>query len=353
MKKIMLVRLSSLGDVIFNIPLANVLQRNGFEVTWLVSEKGIDVVKNNPAVKNAILIPLQRWKKDGFSIKNFFEFLSILRKIRKEHFDIAIDTQMMFKSMIWMKMCGAKRRICLKNGREFSSFGGNEVIDPIPSVNFSAHAVFQHLWYAKYLGLEGADEVKFTLPKVSDETKLKVDELLKDVDKSKPIVVIAPATTRKLKHWNKDNWKAVVNSIKDKCTLVFSGGAGDNELISYISGDNFLNLAGKTGIKDLIELFSRAAIVMAPDSGSAHLARATNIPTVISIFCCTPPSSYGPFGDDNKYFAISGHLKCQPCNSPRKCMIEGEGAEQCVNYPEPEEIINIVNKILQNCEHSV
>ena len=51
MKKIMLVRLSSLGDVIFNIPLANVLQRNGFEVTWLVSEKGIDVVKNNPAVK--------------------------------------------------------------------------------------------------------------------------------------------------------------------------------------------------------------------------------------------------------------------------------------------------------------
>ena len=256
MKKIMLVRLSSLGDVIFNIPLANVLQRNGFEVTWLVSEKGIDVVKNNPAVKNAILIPLQRWKKDGFSIKNFFEFLSILKKIRKEHFDIAIDTQMMFKSMIWMKLCGAKRRICLKNGREFSSFGGNEVIDPIPSVNFSAHAVFQHLWYAKYLGLEGADEVKFTLPKVSDETKLKVDELLKDVDKSKPIVVIAPATTRKLKHWNKDNWRTVVNSIKDKCTLVFSGGACDNELISYISGDNFLNLAGKTGIKDLIELFS-------------------------------------------------------------------------------------------------
>ena len=50
MKKIMLVRLSSLGDIIFNIPLCNVLKENGYEVTWLVSEKGIDIVKDNPCV---------------------------------------------------------------------------------------------------------------------------------------------------------------------------------------------------------------------------------------------------------------------------------------------------------------
>ena len=110
-KKIMLIRLSSLGDVIFNIPLANVLKNNGYEVTWLVSEKGIDIVKDNPAVKNAILIPIKKWKKDGFSIKNFIEFLSILKRIRNEHFDIAIDTQMMFKSMIWMRLCGKKKNL--------------------------------------------------------------------------------------------------------------------------------------------------------------------------------------------------------------------------------------------------
>lgn len=353
MKKALLVRLSSLGDVIFNIPLANVLQKNGYEVTWLVSEKGIDVVKDNPAVKNAVLIPLKKWKKNGFSIKNFFEFLKILQKLRKEHFDIAIDTQMMFKSMLWMKFCGAKRRICLKNGREFSSFGGNELIDPIPSPNFSVHAVFLHLAYAKYLGLEGADEVKFTLPATNDETKIKVDELLKNIDKSKPMVVIAPATTRKLKHWNKENWRKVVDAISDKCSLVFTGGEGDNDLIAYISENKFLNLAGKTNIKDLIEIFSRAALVMAPDSGSAHVARATNKPAVISIFCCTPASTYGPFGDDNKYFAVSGHLKCQPCHCTKKCPLEGDNAEQCVNYPKPDEIINIVNKILQNYKHSV
>ena len=351
-KKIMLVRLSSLGDVIFNIPLANVLTDNGYEVTWLVSEKGIDIVKDNPAVKNAVLIPLQRWKREGFSIKNMIEFFRLIKRLRDEHFDVAIDTQMMFKSMIWMRLCKAKRRICYSYGREFSNLGGNEFITPAPNPNWQTHAIFRHMQYAEYLGLEGTDRVKFTLPATSQETKNKVDELLKDVDNSKPLVVICPATTWKLKHWNKDNWKAVVEAIKDKCSLVFTGTAGDKDLISYISGDKFINLAGLTNIKDLIEIFSRAVLVMAPDSGSAHLARATEIPAVISIFCCTPPTFYGPFGDDKKYFALNGNLKCQPCHT-RKCPLEGKDAEQCVNYPKPEEIINIVNNILQNSKHSV
>lgn len=348
MKKAMLVKLSSLGDVIFNIPLANVLKKNGYEVTWLVSEKGIDVVDGNPAVKNAILVPFQRWKKNGFSIKNILEFIDIIKRIRKEKFDLALDTQVMFKSMLLMIFSGAKKRVCLKNAREFASLGANELIEQISSENYSVHAVFMYLWYAKCLGLDGADEVNFTLPTPSDETKLKVDNLLKDIDASKPIVIIAPATTRRLKHWNKDNWKTVAEAIGDKCNLIFTGGACDNDLISYISDGKYLNLAGKTNIKDLIEIYSRAKLVMAPDSGSVQIARATNIPAVISIFCGTPSTMYGPFGDDNKYFAISGNLKCQPCYNTVTCPLTGEDAEQCINYPRPEKIINIVNKILQN-----
>lgn len=352
MKKVMLIRLSSLGDVIFNIPLANVLKDNGYEVTWLVSEKGIDVVKNNPAVDKAVLIPLKKWKQNGFCIRNVIEFFQILKKLRSEHFDVAIDTQMMFKSMLWMKFCGAKRRICYTYGREFSHLGGNERFVPAPIINFSLHAVKEHLQYAKYLQLNDYDKIKFTLPPSQTDTIQKVDNLLKNLDKSKPVVVICPATTWRLKHWNRDNWKQLIAAIKDKCSLIFSGTENDKELISYIGGDEHINIAGKTNVKDLIEVFSRAQIVISPDSGSAHLARATEIPAVISIFCCTPPTRYGPFGDDNKYFAISGNLNCQPCHT-RVCPLKGEKAEQCVNYPAPEKIINIVNKLLQNCKHSV
>ncbi len=352
MKKLLLIKLSSLGDIIFNIPLANVLKKNGYEITWLVSEKGYDVINNNPAVEKAILVPLVKWKKNGFSLKNFIEFLKIANEVRKEHFDVAIDSQMMFKSMLWMILCKAKRKLVFEYGREFSTLAGNEVVKRAPNPNYSTNVVVQYMQFAKHMQLEGTENIKYTLPPSTEETIQKVDELLKDLDKTKPMVVICPATTWKMKHWKKDNWKKVVDAIQDKCSLVFTGTERDNDLISYISGGKFINLAGKTRVKELIELFSRADLVMAPDSGSAHLARATEKPSVVTIFCCTPKTMYAPLGDPEKYVSIRGDLDCAPCHS-RKCHLKGEKAKLCRTKPEPQEIINIVNKILQNSKHSV
>lgn len=347
--KILIVRLSSLGDILHNIPLANQLKSAGYEVDWLVSEKGFDLIKNNPCVDNAILAPVVKWKKRGISIISFFEYLKILFQLRKKKYDIAIDTQGIFKTMYWMKFCGAKRRIAPKYAKEFAYLGGNELITN--TYNPKRQNVINYLEFAKYLEIN-SDEVKFTLPETSNETKIKIDELLKAIDHSKPIVVIAPATTWRLKHWDKDNWKKIVEYLSDKANLVFTGGPNDSELLSYIGADKFINLVGKTNLRDLQEVFSRATLVMAPDSGSAHLARAVNIPSVISIFTCTPPKLFGPFGDDNKYFSVNGNLECQPCFT-RKCPLEGEKHERCLNYPTAEEIINIVNKVLQNYKNSV
>ena len=88
-----------MGDIIFHIPLANLFKSQGYEVGWIVSEKGYDLLKGNPCVDKVFLAPVQKWKKRGLNILNFFEYLKILREIRKEKYDIAIDTQMMFKTM--------------------------------------------------------------------------------------------------------------------------------------------------------------------------------------------------------------------------------------------------------------
>ena len=130
-KKLLLIKLSSLGDVIFNVPLANALKDAGYEITWLVSEKGIQIVENNPCVDKAILVPMKQWKKRGFSLTSFKEYLAILKQLRAEKFDVAIDSQMMLKSLYWLLFCGAKRRIISKEGRELSVLGGNEWIDDI------------------------------------------------------------------------------------------------------------------------------------------------------------------------------------------------------------------------------
>ncbi len=335
-KKVLLIKLSSLGDIIHTIPLANSLKSAGYSVTWLVSEKGIQILKDNPCVDKVILAPVELWKKRGFSMTSFKEYLSILKQIRNEHFDIAIDAQMLLKSFYWMIFCRAKRRIISKQAREFSILGANEVIPKITD-SYNTPVVRSYLKYADYLGIN-TKEIKVTLPKRTQKVKDYVDILLKDV--KKPLIVIAPATTWVPKHWNKDHWKKVIDGIQSKCSIVLTGGSNDYELISYIKNNECINLAGKTDLLELAEVFSRADIVLAPDSGSAHLAWATQKPTVITIFTCTPLKYLAPPGD--KSIPVTGNLPCQPCFK-RKCKLE---TNACTNLPTPEEIINIVNKLL-------
>lgn len=342
-KKVLLIKLSSLGDVIFNIPLANTLKDAGYEVTWLVSEKGIQVVENNPCVDKTILAPLGKWKKRGFSRESFKEYLDILKQIRAEKFDIAIDSQMMLKSLYWMLFCGAKRRIISKEAREFAILGGNEWIDNI-SYKPDSPIVLNYLRYANHLGIN-PENIRVTLPPRTKEQIEHIDNLLKPLDNKKPLVVIAPATTWANKHWNKDNWKIVVENISANCNIVFTGGPNDNKLIEYISGKKHLNLAGKTDILELMEVFSRADIVMAPDSGSAHLAWATGKPAVITIFTCTPKDVLAPYGDKSKYISVGGMgLPCQPCFK-RKCHLH-KNINACTNFPNPKDVVDIINRLI-------
>lgn len=340
-KRALLVRLSSLGDVIFNIPLANILKNNGYEVTWVVSEKGYDIIKNNPAVDEAILAPVARWKKQKFS-QNLKEYLELIKHIRSKKFDIAIDTQLLLKSFIWMAFSGAKRRIVSTSAREFAFLGGNEFIGKL-RVNYDEHAIKNYLKFAKHLKLN-TDKIEASLPESTQETVAKIDELLKNIDKTKPLVGIAPATTWVPKHWNKDNWKSLIEKIEKDYTLVFTGTAKDKDLIEYISGGRHLSVAGKTNILELAEVFKRCDLVISLDSGSTHLAWACGNPKIVSIFCCTPTGLYAPIGSPDKYIALSGHLPCQPCHK-RKCPLK-ENQNQCTYLPQVQEVLDAVHKLL-------
>lgn len=341
-KKALIIRLSSLGDVIFNIPLANRLKENGYEVTWIVGHKGYDVIKDNPAVDNVIYAPLKEWKKQNF-VKSFKEYLSIIKQLRSENFDIAFDTQgLFFKSCIFMMFCGAKRRIVAEDAREFSAIGGNEIIKK-SYFSEKINIVLKYLKYADFAEIEPS-EIKFTLPESNQEHITKIDQLLENTDKSKPLVVISPTTTWDTKHWNKDNWLKLVEMIKDSYTLVFTGVKQDKEYIDYIiNSNNLLNLAGQTNLLELAELYRRADLVLSLDSGSTHLARATNKPAIISIFCSTPTWLYAPIGDDKKYVALA-NKGCEPCHK-RKCKKKGN-KNICTYSLTPEEVFEQIRKIL-------
>lgn len=352
MAKILLIRLTSLGDVIFTIPLACALKntKEPNTIGWLVAEKGLNAVNGNPCVDKCHFVPLAQWKKRPFSIKTFIEFCKIIKEIRKEKYDIALDCQQMFKNLFLFMFCGAKRRITFKDARELSILGANEFVDPKADFrDNNYHIVERNLDFARYLGIE-PEKVEFRLPETSQESKNKIDSLTGNLDRNKPIVVVAPATTWQNKHWDTQNWAKVIDAIHNKCNLIFTGTVSDSGLVEEIlskTKENIehLNLVGKTNVEELIELFSRSKLVLSPDAGSAHLAWASSNPSVVAIFTCTPPKRFGPYSNVEKYYSVAGNLPCQPCFK-RKCPLKKE-KNHCQKFPEPEQIITIVNKMLQ------
>lgn len=340
-QKVLIIKLSSLGDVIFNIPLANILHSNGYEVSWLVGEKGFDIINNNPSVDKIFLAKVEAWKKSKNIFANISEMFNLLIKIRKEHFDIVLDTQMRLKSLFWTLLSGAKRRIIAEDAKEFSIYGANEIIPSKYSVK-NRHVVNRYLKYANYLGL-CSENYSLTLPRISLEDTKYVDGLLENIDSTKPLVIISPKTTWVGKHWEQNNWKSLVEHLGKLYNIVFVGTKVDISYIEQIS-KKYLNLAGKTNLLQLIELLRRADLLISLDNGTTHLAWAVQRPKIVSVFCCTPSECYAPIGDKKKYKAVQSAI-CSPCHH-KKCKLVEKYA--CTKSPTVESVLEQVFNIMHS-----
>lgn len=345
--KILIIRLSAIGDTIHTIPLAVAIKKAypNCELGWVVEDKAKHFVKDNPIVDRSFVIPKKKWKKRGLSIKNLWEFLVVIRNICNEKYDIVLDTQQLFKSGLIMWLSGAKRRITHSDGREFSGVFANEIIkSDRKQFDINYHVVERNLDLARYLGID-SDEIEFVLPESSQEAVEKAKFLLRDVNPEKPVIILSPATTWTNKHIEQDYWSFLIAEFCNKANIVITGSDADVELVNSIiepvKDKTLLNLVGKTNLAELTELFKLADLVITPDSGSAHIAWAVNKPKIITFFTATSKNRTAPIGD--KYKAIASKIECSPCMK-KKCKLKNKNA--CISKFNLEEIINVVNKLL-------
>jgi len=355
-KKALIIRLTSLGDVIFTLPLASILKKNGYEVSYLTSEKGINVIQNNPLVDKIHFCPLAKWRKNRFKLGTFLEFLSLIEELKFEKYDIAIDCQQMFKSLLLFLFCGAKRRITFKDAKELSNLGGNEFV--IPTHKFkdpNYHIVNRNLEFATHLGIT-PETPEFSLPPTQEDTKHKVNLLLKNYDNNKKLIVLAPQTTWKYKHWQEGNWSELIQKLvkNPQYQVVLTSDRHGMDIIdricSVLTGEEkrkIINLSGKTELSELTEILKRADLVITVDSGTAHLSWAGGHAGIISIFTCTPPLRFAPFGK-NIYKFLPEKPSCKQCFS-RKCKLNSQKG-LCTQSPSAQEVFDNVEKILTNVD---
>lgn len=335
MKRILIVRTSAIGDIVFASPFAEALRRThpDAHIAWLAAEGMEPLLSADPCLDEVITWPRRRWQ----SLWRARRFLALLREVRAfratlraRAFDTAIDLQGLLKSGLLTWLSGAPRRIGL-GSREGSQYLMTEVV---LKAGIPQRISSEYLYLAEQLGLDtGA-----FLPRLEmgEDTRSAAALRLAALGlEPGAYAVVAPFTTRPQKHWLDAHWRALLPRLVHELGLpvVILGGPGDAAHADAIGAGigGVHNLAGATPLAESVALIERAALLVGVDTGLTHMGTAFAIPTV-AIFGSTRPylETCRPNGR-----VIWLGLDCSPCRRHPTC----DGAFTCLREITPDRVL--------------
>ena len=318
--KILIVKLSAIGDVIHTLPALNAI-RNQYpdaHITWLVEEAAADLVVGHQALDRVIVSKRKRWIKQlkGPERRQAFkEIRTFWGDLRDTRYDIIIDFQALLKSGIPVWLARGKRKIGFGKGMQHQEHSYLFLNERVPAVDMEIHALTRGLMLIEAIGVK-SETVVYNVP-VSDEDHRQVNALLQAnrVDGTRPVVAINPMALWETKLWFNDRFAVLADRLvkTSGVDVVFTGGSGDRPVIDDLRSmmaAPAANLAGQTSLKMLAALYQRSALLVTTDTGPMHLAAAVGT-KVLALFGPTAPWRTGPFGDGHQ--VIRTAPSCSPC----------------------------------------
>lgn len=292
MKRILVVKLSSLGDLFHALPAVNLIQQHtGAAVDWVCHRMYLDLVSAFDPVTRAIAYPRHSFVRDAAS---FFAAL------RKEKYDLALDFQGLLKSAMVARAARAERRI----GPSFCREGSHVFYDAVSGpLNKKRHAVEECLDTARFLGFPDAPvEFPVSFPSVP-------------LDIPRPRVGLLPCSRRAEKNWPVEHFAEVARAVgsRAQASFVVLGGPADAEpcaALTAMIGEGAQNWCGRTSMLELGGLLRDLDLLITVDSGPMHIAAAVGIPTV-AIFGPTDPIKTGPYGKQHRVIRDGLNLREQ------------------------------------------
>jgi len=311
MDNFLIIRLSSLGDVIHTIPAFSALRKKypDAKISWIVEENGKEILGLVPGLDRIVTVKLKRWKLG--SRRFWQEFAKLKREIRNKD-QVAIDFQGLVKSGFMAYISGAKKRIGFhrKNlkERQASLFYTENMVE----VSEKEHVIGKNLKLLSLLGIAGGDyEFPLQLPEESSKNiKRILDEL--GYDPQNKLVLLNVGAAWETKRWDADRWIQMVKKIEnDKIFPVLLWGSKvEHELAKEVNRKSRIPLVPSLSLKEVMALIKRAAVLVSGDTFALQAAGALATP-VVGLFGPTTPSRNGPFREKDR--VVFHELECSHC----------------------------------------
>jgi len=312
-ERILLVKPSSLGDVIHALPVMHALraQYPDARIDWLVGTAFAPILEGNRDISEMILFDRRKFSRLGLRAGPTRDFLRLIAQLRERNYDLVIDLQGLFRSGFLTWATGTPVRIGFADAREGAALFYSHKIPPShPDI----HAVDRNLRIADLLGFSGNDVV-FPM-EIPQTLRTQIRSLLEShFPAGQAFVAIAPGARWETKLWAADNFAQVIDALhsnnKTRCVLL--GGPDDVDLCERIAGmcrSKPISLAGRTSIREMVAIIEQAGVLICQDSAPMHIAVALNRP-LVCLTGPTNPARTGPYRRQSDVLRVP--LPCSPC----------------------------------------
>ena len=282
--RILLVKTSSLGDVIHNLPVVTDLRKNFPQalIDWVVEESFADIPRLHPGVHAVIPVAWRRWRKSLYMRSTWLEMCAFRRRIRQENYDLVIDTQGLLKSALIARLAHGKHcglaRTSAREPLAACCYAATFAVSPtLHAVTRNRQLVAQAAGYALH------NDPDYGLAVSPAPTFSKA-------------VVLLTATSRVDKLWPEERWIALGRALHAQglhCRLPSGVALAEQaraERLAHAIPDAVA--LPPQGLRALADDLASARLVIGVDTGLAHLAAALRRP-VVALFCASDPALTG------------------------------------------------------------
>jgi lipopolysaccharide heptosyltransferase I len=363
LSRILIIKPSSLGDVIQTLPVAWALRERypRSRIDWLVMPGCASVLEGLDAIDNLLLFDRRLYGQMWRSPRSMIAFGWFLYKLRKPRYSAVLDLQGLFRSGFLAYASGARLRVGLGDARESADRFYNKIVDvprgPISSVD-------RYMLLPESLGAPHDAPRRFDIA-ITGAHRARARQLLTDsldphavtpagdagpVDLAeRPYVVLVPAARWSTKRWPEERFAAVAQRLDEGLGLtpVLVGGKDDVEIsarIRRMRGGRMINLIGRTDLRTLAAVMDGAACVVTGDTGPMHLAAAVGRP-IVALFGPTNAETTGPYGLQHRI--LTDRADCARCGR-RSCMWEGQKDElMCLRNISVDDVVEAVRQLIE------
>lgn len=335
-KKYLIIRLSSIGDVLHATTVARNLKKSdpSCHITWMVSRTASELLQDNPDIDEVFIWSREDFEKalHGKKLKAALQTIALLRKFYAAHtFAAVIDIHGLFMTGVITRMSGCPRKIGMYGTRELNWLFMNERSVPLSA---DIHVIKRYLSVLPLLQGKIHDyEMTLQLPAYLEAFGISLFEE-HHIDRSRPVLLVNPWTSWESKNWGIENFIRCLRRLPPDIQILLCGGPADrakNKQIASAAGRPITDLTGKTTLSELARIVQLSDLLLTGDTGTLHIAIALHVPT-LSLWGPSAPEKYGPLVPG--HIVVKSKYSCISCDKT-KCRLK---TNACMDAIVPEEI---------------